>query len=64
MKIPVKNNPMVRDTRSGAVLSVDSDAVRKYEERRQRVLSERERLNNLENEVLELRAIIEELRKK
>jgi hypothetical protein len=64
MKIPVKNNAMVRDTSTGAVLSVDVDAVKKYEEQRKKALSERERLNRLETEVLELRAIIEELRKK
>jgi hypothetical protein len=64
MKIPVKNNHMVRDTASGAVLSVDMEAVRVYEERRNKVLSERQRLNKLETEVSELRAIIEELRNK
>jgi hypothetical protein len=64
MRIPVKNNRMVRDTATGAVLSVDADAVKTYEERRKKILSERERLNKLESEVSELRAIIEELRKK
>jgi hypothetical protein len=64
MRLPVKNNAMVRDTQSGAVLSVDAEAVRQYEERRRKVLSERERLNKLETEVSELRALIEELRKK
>jgi len=64
MRIPVKNNRMVRDTATGAVLSVDADAVKTYEERRTKILSERERLNKLESEVSELRAIIEELRKK
>jgi hypothetical protein len=64
MRIPVKNNRMVRDTATGAVLSVDADAIKTYEERRKKILSERERLNKLESEVSELRAIIEELRKK
>jgi hypothetical protein len=64
MKIPVKNNHMVRDTATGAVLSVDADAVKTYEDRRKKILSERDRLNKLESEVSELRAIIEELRKK
>ena len=64
MKIPVKNAAMVRDTQNGAILSVDADAVKEYEERRRKVVSERERLNRLETEVSELRAIIEELRKK
>lgn len=64
MKIPVKNNRMVRDTATGAVLSVDAEAVRVYEERRKKAESEKERLNRLESEVSELRAIIDELRKK
>jgi TolA-binding protein len=64
MKIPVKNNKMIRDTSTGAVLSVDQEAVKDYEERRKKILSERERLNRLESEISELRAIIDELRKK
>lgn len=64
MKVPVKNAPMVRDMRTNAVLSVDVEAIKEYEERRNKIQSERERLNRLETEVSELRAIIEELRKK
>jgi hypothetical protein len=64
MKIPVKNNKMVRDVSSNAVLSVDIDAVKAYEDRRRKIQSERERINKLETEVTELRAIIEELRNK
>lgn len=64
-KIPVKDNSgLVRDISSGAVLSIDVDAVRVYEERRRKILTDRQRLNNLETEVAELRTIIEELRKK
>lgn len=64
-KIPVKDNTgLVRDASSGAVLSVDVDAVRVYEERKRKILSDRERLNKLESELAELRSIIEELRKK
>lgn len=65
IKIPVKDNTgLVRDASSGAVLSVDVDAVRVYEERKRKILSDRERLNKLESELAELRSIIEELRKK
>lgn len=64
-KIPVKDNSgLVRDISTGAILSVDSDSVRVYEERRRKILTDRQRLNNLETEVAELRTIIEELRKK
>ena len=64
MKIPVKNNRMVRDTASGAVLSVDMDAIKTYEERRRKIQSDKDRLNRLEIEVSELRTFIEELRNK
>lgn len=64
-KIPVKDNTgLVRDVSSGAVLSIDVDAVRVYEERKRKILSDRQRLNKLESELAELRSIIEELRKK
>jgi hypothetical protein len=64
MKIPVKNNRMVRDTASGAVLSVDMDAIKTYEERRRKIQTDKDRLNRLEIEVSELRTFIEELRNK
>ena len=64
-KIPVKDNTgLVRDVSSGAVLSIDVEAVRIYEERKRKILSDRQRLNKLESELAELRSIIEELRKK
>ena len=64
-KIPVKNNSgLVRDVSTGAILSTDKDAIRVYEERRKKILSDRQRLNNLEIELSEIRSIIEELRKK
>ena len=64
-RIPVKDNSgLVRDTSSRAILSIDADAVRIYEERKRKILSDRQRLNKLENDLIELRSIIEELRKK
>ena len=64
-KIPVKDNSgLVRDASTKAILSVDAESVRVYENRRRKILSDRQRLNNLENELAELRSIIEELRKK
>ena len=64
MKIPVKNNKMVRDTKTNAILSVDIDAIKAYEEKRRKIQTERDRLNRLELEVLELRSIIDQLRNK
>ena len=64
MRVPVKNNKMVRDTKTNAILSVDTDAIRAYEDRIRKIQAEKDRLNRLELEISELRAIIEELRKK
>ena len=64
-KIPVKDeNGLVRDTSSKAILSVDKQAIRLYEERRRKIETDKNRLNRLEAEVAELRQVIEELRKK
>lgn len=64
MRVPVKNNKMVRDTKTNAILSVDMDAIKAYEDRIRKIQAEKDRLNRLELEVSELRAIIEELRNK
>lgn len=64
MKIPVKDAKMVRDSTSRAVLSTDREAVIAYEERVKRLQSDRDRLNKLETEMADLKALIEELRKK
>ena len=64
-KVPVKNNSgFVRDMKTGAILSVDTEAVRIYEDRKKKINSDKDRLNKLETEIAELRQIIEELRKK
>jgi len=64
-KIPVKNNSgLVRDPSTKALLSIDVNAVKIYEERRKKIQSDKDRLNKLENELVELRQLIEEIRKK
>lgn len=64
MRIPVKDAKLVRDSNTRAVLSTDKDAVLAYRERKRKLESNQERLNKLESELIELRSIIEELRKK
>lgn len=60
-KIPVKNEKMVRDTKSKALLSTDRDAIRAYEKRREEVKAQKERINRLEQELADLKAIISDL---
>jgi hypothetical protein len=64
MKIPVKNSKLVRDTKTGAILSTDIIAIKEYEEKKRRKEIEKNRLNRLELEVSELRSVIDELRKR
>lgn len=64
-RIPVKDNSgLVRDASTRAILSVDTDSVKTYEERRRKIMSDRQRINNLETELAQIRSIIEEMRKK
>ena len=60
-KIPVQNEKMVRDARSKALLSTDRDAVRAYEKKKQESKAQKERINRLEQELADLKAIISEL---
>jgi|694.fasta_scaffold00791_4 hypothetical protein len=64
MKIPVKNKKMVRDMSSGAILSVDTAAIKEYEDRCKKIQMDKDRLNRLEQEVSQLRILVEEIRNK
>ena len=60
-KIPVQNEKMVRDTRTGALLSTDRDSVKAYERRRREAQAQKDRINRLEHELSELKEIISKL---
>ena len=60
-KIPVQNEKMVRDTRTGALLSTDKDSVKAYERRRREAQAQKDRINRLEHELSELKGIISKL---
>jgi hypothetical protein len=60
-RIPVENERMVRDRRTGALLSTDRDAIRAYEARKRERQSQAERINNLEQTVAELQKAISEI---
>jgi hypothetical protein len=60
-RIPVENERMVRDRRTGALLSTDRDAIRAYETRKRERQSQAERINNLEQTVAELQKAISEI---
>lgn len=60
-RIPVENERLVRDRRTGALLSTDRDAIRAYEARKRDRLSQQERINTLERTVAELQKAISEI---
>lgn len=60
-RIPVENENLVRDRRTGALLSTDRDAIRAYEARKRDRLSQQERINTLERTVAELQKAISEI---
>lgn len=60
-KIPVLNEKLVRDSKSGALLSTDRDAVTAYERKKRESSAQKDRINRLEQELLELRSVVSKL---
>lgn len=60
-RIPVENERLVRDRRTGALLSTDKDAIHAYEARKRERLSQQERINTLEQTVADLQKAISEI---
>ena len=60
-KIPVQNERMVRDMRSGALLSTDKDSIKAYERRKQEAKAQKDRINRLEHELSELKTLMSKL---
>ena len=52
---------LVRDTKSGAVINNDTTAYQNYIATREHKLKEKNRIENLENEVSELKSLIRDL---
>lgn len=60
-RIPVKDEKMVRDTFSHAILSTDHDAVAAYERKKRETKAQKDRINRLEQEVTELKQLLSQL---
>lgn len=59
----VRNENMVRDMRTTALLSTDKDAILHYERKRAERKANEDRLNTLEREVAALKEQVAQLRK-
>ena len=60
-RIPVKDEKMVRDAFSHAILSTDHDAVVAYEKKKRETKAQKDRINRLEQEVIELKQLLSQL---
>jgi hypothetical protein len=60
-RIPVKNERMVRDRKSHALLSIDHDAVAAYEKQKHDMKAQKDRINRLEQEINELKKLLSKL---
>lgn len=55
MNIPIENSTLIRDINSKAVLSTDRTALDKFNKQKQ----EKERINKLEREMVEIKSMLE-----
>jgi len=55
------HSELVRDMESGAIINNDTTAYQNYISLRQQKLKEKERIENLENEVGEIKSLLKEL---
>lgn len=62
-KAKVRNENMVRDMRTTALLSTDKEAIMHYERKRAERKAQEERLNRLEREIAALKEQIAQLQK-
>ena len=52
---------LVRDTKSGAIINNDSTEYQNYIAMREQKLKEKDRIENLENEVSEIKSLLKDL---
>ena len=53
------HSDLVRDVNTGAILSQDSSGYQSYINNRNRALSEQQRITNLENELSEIKSLLQ-----
>ena len=57
-QLRVKNEHLVRDTKSGALLSTDRDSILAYEKRKHDVRLQKDPINRLELELSDLKELV------
>jgi hypothetical protein len=52
------NNSLVRDTSSMAIINTDRQSLKRYTEQRNKILSDKDRIANLEKELSDLKTLV------
>jgi hypothetical protein len=60
-KIPVKNEKIVRDVKTNALIFTDTEATDRYEKRKSEILREKQELDTLKSDVLEIKEMLKHL---
>ena len=55
------HSSLVRDTESGAVINNDSTSYQNYIAMREKKLKEKERIDNIEDEIVEIKSLLKDL---
>tara|TARA_Y100000004_G_scaffold80445_1_gene90419 strand:+ start:428 stop:628 length:201 start_codon:yes stop_codon:yes gene_type:complete len=55
------HSSLVRDTESGAVINNDSTSYQNYIAMREQKLKEKERIDNIEDEIVEIKSLLKDL---
>jgi|TARA_A100001201_G_scaffold28181_3_gene30720 hypothetical protein len=55
------HSSLVRDTESGAVINNDSTSYQNYIAMREQKLKEKERIDNIEEEIVEIKSLLKDL---
>lgn len=55
------HSSLVRDTESGAVINKDSTSYQNYIAMREQKLKEKERIDNIEEEIVEIKSLLKDL---
>ena len=55
------NEDLVKDNNSGAILNINNDALRAYRQAREKNMRMHEKVNQMENDISEIKSLLNEL---
>ena len=60
-KIPVKNEKIVRDVKTNALIFTDIEATDRYQKRKAEILREKQELDTLKSDVFEIKQMLKQI---